>query len=359
MINNEVTIAGTEKTHWGFADGKEVVLICLKNRRGTKFCVSNFGAAAQALFVKDRNGVFNDVLLGYDTLTEYQEDEFYMGTVVGRYANRIAGDTIKINGHPYKLSTKDGRYHHHGGFVGFNKKIFQAELFEDGDKSGIIFKYASPNLEEGFPGQLELEVTYTLDDENVWSVEYKAVSSQDTLVNLTQHSYFNLSGNPEKKIDEHELKIFCQYYLPVNELQVPNGVIEKVADSPFDFRKFKKIGCDINADNEQLRLSNGYDHSFVFEKIHSPLLKHAAVVVEPVSKRKLDVYTTEPSMHFYTGNFLKNIKGKSGAIYNRRSGFCLETQHFPDAPNHPHFPSTVLKAGEVFYSTTVFRFSVV
>lgn len=329
----------------------------IENHNGTKLIVLNSGAAVVSIFVKDKAGKFYDIVLGYDNPDDYLEDEYYIGTVVGRYANRIAGDSVQINGNQYKISVKDGGFHHHGGAIGFNKKIFKAEPFLQADKSGIIFKYTSAHLEEGFPGELQLEVIYTLDDEDAWSIEYKAVSNKTTLVNLTQHTYFNLSGNPANTIDEHELKILSQYYLPVNKLQVPTGEIADISGTPFDFTTFKTIGQDIMQDNEQLQLSNGYDHSFVLEKQHTPILKHAVTVQEPVSGITMDVYTTEPAVHLYTGNFLDNIKGKNGIMYKKRAAFCLETQHFPDAPNHPHFPSTVLKAGEQFYSKTIFKFS--
>jgi aldose 1-epimerase len=310
-----------------------------------------------SLLVRDKFNHFADIVLGYEDPHDYLKDEYYIGTVVGRYANRIAGDTVVINNQSYKLSSKKGGYHLHGGAVGFNKKFFTATLFQRTDSNGIIFKYTSPHLEEGFPGELQLEVIYTLTDDDVWTIEYKAVSNKTTLLNLTQHTYFNLSGNPASTVDEHELKILTPYYLPVNKLQVPTGEVHEVSNTPFDFTQFKKIAQDIFNDDEQLQLSNGYDHSFVLEKKHSAVLKHAVVVKENLSGRRMDVYTTEPAVHFYSGNFLKNVKGKNGVLYNERSGLCLETQHFPDAPNHPDFPSTVLKAGEHFYSKTVFKFS--
>jgi aldose 1-epimerase len=330
----------------------------IENDNGTKLVVSNAGAAVVSVFVKGKDGNFYDIVLGYDNPGDYLKDDYYIGTVVGRYANRIAGDSVNINGQQYKISVKDGGYHHHGGTTGFNKKIFKAEPFKQGGKSGIIFSYTSPHLEEGFPGELQLKVIYTLDNDNAWSVEYKAMSSENTLINVTQHTYFNLSGNPANEVDEHELQIISQYYLPVNKLQVPTGQIAGVRGTPFDFTQFKKIGKDIGNNNEQLILSGGYDHSFVLEKEYTPLLKHAAIVKEPVTKIKMDVYTMEPAIHFYSGNFLANVNGKNNVVYNKRSGFCLETQHFPDAPNHPHFPSTLLKAGEQFYSKTIFKFSV-
>ncbi len=330
----------------------------IENKNGTKLIVLNIGAAVVSLFVKDKAENFADIVLGYDNPADYLKDDYYIGTVVGRYANRIAGDSVAINGHEYKITVKDGGYHHHGGLIGFNKKIFSATPFYQDSNSGIVFKYTSPHLEEGFPGELQLEVTYTLDNEDAWMVEYKAITTETTLVNFTQHTYFNLLGNPANKIDTHELKIESTHYLPVNELQVPTGDLADLKNTPFDFTQFKKIGQDIATDNEQLKLSNGYDHSFVLEQQHTALLKHAAILKEPVSGIKMDVYTTEPAIHFYSGNFLQHVNGKNNTTYNRRSGLCLETQHFPDAPNHPNFPSTVLKAGEQFYSKTIFKFSV-
>lgn len=336
----------------------QVSIYTIENNNGTRLVVSNLGAAVISLFVKDKNDNSEDIVLGYDTLAEYKTDNFYIGTVVGRCANRIAGGTVKLDNTTYQLHVRDGGYHLHGGLEGFNKKIFTAHPFTNADSTGIVFTYTSPHLEEGFPGELRLEVTYTLDDNDSWTVEYRATTTATTLINLTQHTYFNLSGDPSTTIDRHQLKITASYYLPVNDLQVPTGEIASVKNTPFDFTSFKEMKADSHSNHDQLKLSNGYDHSFVLEKQHTPSLKHAAVVVEPISKRKLDVYTTEPAVHFYPGNFLKNIKGKNGIIYNEHSGFCLETQHFPDTPNHPHFPSTVLKAGEEFYSKTIFRSSV-
>ncbi|RYY53116.1 MAG: galactose mutarotase [Chitinophagaceae bacterium] len=335
----------------------EVQLYSVENARGTRLTLSNCGAAVVSLYVADADGNLADVVLGYDNAEDYLNDDYYIGTVVGRYANRIAGDTIRINDRSYKISTRQGGYHQHGGVVGFNKKIFDAEPFSNENGSGVVFRYTSPDLEEGFPGEFRLEVVYTLDDLDQWTVEYKGVSSKTTLVNLTQHAYFNLTGNPAGSIDDHEFRIFSQHYLPVNPQQVPTGELAQVADTPFDFTEFRNIAGGLLRDHEQLALSNGYDHSFVLEKEHSAELKHAVTVREPASGRRLDVYTTEPAVHFYTGNFLHDIKGKNKVVYNKRSGFCLETQHFPDSPNHAHFPSTELKAGEQFYSKTIYRFS--
>ncbi|MES2847990.1 MAG: aldose epimerase family protein, partial [Bacteroidota bacterium] len=298
-------LSGQQSTTGNYAAvAEEIKLFTIENSAGTKLIVSNYGAAVQSFFVKDRNGKPEDIVLGYDDINEYVEDEYYIGTVIGRYANRIAGENVSINGSSYKLATKEGGYHHHGGKLGFNKKIFEATPFKEEAVSGIIFKYTSPHLEEGFPGELEFEVKYTLDNDDIWTIEYKAVSNKTTLVNFTQHSYFNLSGDLSSSIKDHEVKILSHYYLPVNNLQVPDGEVAEVNNTPFDFTQFKKIGKDISVDDEQLKLSNGYDHSFVLEKQHSNNLKHAAVVKEKLSGRKMDVYTTEPSIHFYSGNFL-------------------------------------------------------
>ena len=337
------------------ANGMRVYTI--ENIQGTKLVVSDFGAAAISLFVADRTGKKADILLGYQAAEEYLRDEFYMGTVVGRYANRIAGDTVLIEDNAYKLFTKDGTYHHHGGKVGFNKKQFHSREFHQVGKSGIIFSYTSPHLEEGFPGELKLEVIYTLGDDNSWTVEYKAVSDKTTLINLTQHAYFNLAADPSKTIDAHQLQINARQFLPVNELQVPTGLLADVNGTPFDFTSSKQIGKDLHADDAQLKLGNGYDHSFVLETTHTGQLKNAATVYDASTGRMMEVFTTEPSVHLYTGNFLENVVGKNGITYQPRAGFCLETQHFPNAPRHDHFPSTVLKAGEKFYSKTVFNFS--
>jgi aldose 1-epimerase len=352
-------LTGQQSTTGNYpAVAEQAKLFTIENKAGTKLIVSNYGAAVLSLYVKDRYGKLADIVLGYDDIKEYAADEYYIGTVVGRYANRIAGETVFINGSNYKLPVKEGGYHLHGGQAGFNKKIFAAAPFQQHNKRGVIFTYSSPHLEEGFPGELVLQVIYTLDDDNAWTVEYKAVSNRDTLINLTQHTYFNLSGNLQSPVDGHELKILSHWYLPVNDMQVPTGEIKEVDNTVFDFTSFKKIGKEIEADDVQLKLSSGYDHSFVLEKQHTAHLKHAAVVKEYMSGRKMDVYTTEPAIHFYSGNFLSDIKGKADIVYNERSGLCLETQHFPDAPNHPHFPSTVLPAGADFYSKTVFKFSV-
>jgi aldose 1-epimerase len=331
----------------------------LENANGAKLVVSNLGATVVSLWVKDKNNHLSDIILGYENKSDYYNDEFYFGAVVGRYANRIAGDTVVVDDVSYKISAKDAGYHLHGGHTGFDKKIFSVLPFHSDQSSSLRLKYISPHLEEGFPGELVFEVIYTLDDDDTWTVEYKASSSETTLVNFTQHAYFNLSGNHNLNIETHQLKINSSQYLPVNNLQVPKGVLENVFNTPFDFTTLKSIGKDINKADEQLFIGSGYDHTFVLEDKYSATLKHAATAFEANSGICLNVFTTEPSVHLYTGNYLKNIFGKYGNVYNKRCGFCLETQHFPDAPNHAHFPSTILKRGDSFYSKTIFKFSTV
>ncbi|MBI2729683.1 MAG: galactose mutarotase [Sphingobacteriales bacterium] len=335
----------------------KIKLFTIENDNGTKLVASNYGAAVVSLFVKDKSGNLSDIVLGYPQITDYVTDDFYVGTVVGRYANRIADSKVLINERPFHLSVNGEGYHQHGGFEGFNKKLFSAEPFKKDKESGIVFTYISPHLEEGYPGELTLEVKYTLTDNDQWKIDYKATTTQDTLINLTQHAYFNLSGDLSKRVDEHDLKINSEYYLPVNKFQLPTGELASVDNTPFDFRQFKTIGKDIEKKDEQLSISKGYDHSFVLKDQTSGELKLAAIVTDKITGRKMEVYTTEPAVHFYSGNFLHNVNGKDGVKYNERSGFCLETQHYPDAPNHHHFPSTVLKAGKIFNSQTIFSFS--
>jgi aldose 1-epimerase len=300
-----------------------------------------------------------DVVLGYDTLQAYINDPYYLGCVVGRYANRISNGTIHLDGKEYEIHTREGGYHLHGGKVGFNKKVWSSELIEKEEACGIRMSYLSVDEEEGFPGNLEVHVTYWLTEKNEVVVEYEATTDKTTLINLTQHSYFNLAGHDAGCVLNHDLQLRTGLFLPVNNLQVPTGDIATVKGTPFDFRKPKKIGRDIEAKDIQLELSAGYDHSWVLEITDTPTLKHAATVWEDSTGRVLNVYTTEPAVHFYSANFIDDgTEGKKGVIYNSRNSLCLETQHFPDAPNNAHFLSTVLNPGEEFYSRTVFKFSV-
>jgi aldose 1-epimerase len=347
------------QSNWGELNGEHIFLYELINDNGVKVHITNFGAAIQSVFVPDSKGQLTDVVLGYDDLQGYINDDFYIGTVVGRFANRIAGGKVLINGETHQLTIKDGGFHHHGGKVGFNKKIWQSRSFVHEHGVGVILEYLSADGEEGFPGNLLTKVTYTLNNQNQLLVNFEATTDKATLINLTQHAYFNLAGHNNGSILDHKLLLPLKNYLPVNNMQVPTGIITPVAGTPFDFTKFRPVGERIKANNPQLELSRGYDHSWVIKKRPSSQLKLAARLFEPTSKRVLNVFTSEPAIHIYTGNFLNDtIRGKAGSSYPFRSGICLETQHYPDAPNQPHFPSTLLKPGNTFKSSTVFEFGV-
>jgi len=343
---------------WGVINGQDVYLYCLQNSNGIKVDITNFGATVTAISTPDRKGNIADIAFGFDDLDGYVNDSHYVGAIVGRYANRINGGLVELDGKFHQLTVKPGGYHHHGGAVGFNKKVWRSTPIINDGCPAIEMEYLSPDGEEGFPGNLLVKVTYTLNNENQLIVDFSAKTDSTTLLNLTQHTYFNLAGHASGSILGHELMMPLDNYLPVNKNQVPHGEIAPVDGTPFDFKSPKTIGKDINTDDEQLNLSDGYDHSWVIKTKNSGELKLAAQVREPVSGRVLTVYTTEPAVHLYPGNALDGAIGKGGAVYTRRSGFCLETQQYPDSPNQPHFPNTVLREGEVFKSKTIFEFGI-
>ncbi len=346
------------KEKWGIADGLEVFLYHLTAPSGMKLSISNYGGIIQSLFTADKNGDYHDIVLGYNTLQEYINDPFYIGCIVGRYANRIDEGKISIDGIDYQLSVLPGGYHLHGGNKGFNKVVWQAKEFEEKKSSGIKLSYLSRHLEEGFPGNLLVNVTYSIDQADRLTIEYTAETDQATCLNLTQHSYFNLSGKAGSSVENHLLKINADYFLPVNDKIIPAGEFKSVQSTPFDFSTFNTIGERINDTDTQLEYGKGYDHSYVLEKNHTPVLKEAATITEPESRRCIKVQTTEPGIHFYSGNYLSNeYAGKQNIPFQKRNAFCLETQHFGDSPNKPQFPATWLQPGENFYSKTVFEFS--
>lgn len=345
-----------KKKLWGNIEGKDIWLFCLQNKKGTKLYVSNYGAIAQALWITDKTDHADDILLGYDNLSDYEQDNYYIGGVIGRHAGRIADSEIVLEGQKYKLASTNTAYQLHGGKKGFNKKVFDVLSLSS---SSIVFTYLSKDMEEGFPGNLEVKITYTLDDDDKWHIEYECSTDKTTMVNLTQHAYFNLAGHSTGTINEHFLQINSSTFLPVNHSQVPTGKLATTNNSVFDFINLKKIGKEINSNDEQLILSKGYDHSWVLKKENSTELKSAAIATDPKTGRRLEVFTTEPAIHFYSGNFLnESVLGKDNAIYDKRTGFCLETQHYPDTPNHPDFPSITLQPGEKFYSNTIYAFSI-
>lgn len=347
-----------ETEYWGSVDQQEIYLHHLLNTNGIQISITNFGATITNISVPDREGNFADIVLGYDDLKGYLNDPYYMGGIVGRFANRIAGGWIALDGKAHRLTVKPGGYHHHGGAIGFNKKVWKAEKILNNGFPAVKLEYLSADGEEGFPGNLLTTVTYTLNNKNQLLVNFSATTDKTTILNLTQHSYFNLAGQDKGSILQQKLTMPLAHYLPVNANQVPTGEIATVINTPFDFTEGKAIGERIDTDNEQLNLSAGYDHSWVIKANDTDELRLAAIATEEDSGRILKVYTTEPAVHVYTGNFLGDTPGKGGYVYPKRSGFCLETQHYPDAPNHANFPATVLKPGAVFKSTTIFEFDV-
>jgi aldose 1-epimerase len=341
-----------EKGSFGSADGEEVEFFVLKNKNSMEAKVVTLGATLVSLTVADKKGKFNDIVLGYEDAESYLKDTCYFGCTVGRYANRIRNAKFTLDGKEIKLTANSGKNQLHGGMKGFNKVVWNAEAFENNDSSGVIFKYLSRDGEEGYPGNLDVRVTYTLTDNNELKIEYVAVTDKKTVVNLTNHSYFNLAGHKNDSVLSHKLQINADKITESDSDLIPTGKIAKVENTPYDFRKPKAIGQDIN------KIDMGYDINFILNKQSPAELSFAAKIAEPKSGRVMEICTTEPGIQFYTGNFLNGIKGKDGAFYNKQSAFCLETQHFADSPNHPEFPSTVLNPGETYRHLTVHKFSV-
>ncbi len=339
-------------------DGTAVDLYTMVNANGMEVRASNYGGIITALLVPDGSGKVTDITLGLKSFDDYVKNPPYFGAIIGRYGNRIARGQFKIDGQTYKLPKNDGPNTLHGGVKGFDKVVWQAEPFEKEDSVGVIFTYTSKDGEEGFPGNLQTRVTYTLTDNNELSFDYHATTDKPTVVNLTQHAYFNLAGDGSGDVLGHEFTIFANEYTPVNKGLIPTGKIEPVTDTPFDFRNKVVLGSRINDTHPQVKLAGGFDHNFVIRR-KQPGLTLAARVSEPTTRRVMEVHTTEPGVQFYTGNFLDDkLASKSGKPYAKHSGFCLETQHYPDSPNQPEFPSTVLKPGEEYNSRTVYTFSV-
>ncbi|HYP07741.1 MAG TPA: aldose epimerase family protein [Bryobacteraceae bacterium] len=335
--------------------GAAVDLYTLTNANGMEASITTYGAIVTSLRTPDRAGKMADVVLGFDTMQGYLSDHPYFGAVVGRYGNRIAKGRFSLSGKEYKLATNNGPNALHGGLKGFDKQVWQAQSIGN---NGLRLTYVSKDGEEGYPGTLTATVEYTLTDANELKLAYTATTDKDTVLNLTNHSYFNLAGEGVGDILGHRLQLFADRFTPVDATLIPTGELKAVAGTPFDFRQPHTIGERIDAaGDEQIKFGGGYDHNWVLNGAMGTL-RPAARVSEPKSGRVLEVLTTEPGVQFYTGNFLDGtIKGKGGKAYNRRYGFCLETQHFPDSPNQPKFPSTVLKPAQKFTSSTVFKFS--
>ena len=336
-------------------NGKQTDLFVLQNEEGMKVAITNYGGRIVSWMVPDRNGNYDDIVLGYDSIEGYlNSNEKYFGALIGRYGNRIAGGKFSIDGKEYSLATNNGVNHLHGGPGGFHNVVWDAKQLDD---QNLRLTYFSEDMEEGYPGNLQVQVIYSLSDDNELRIDYTAITDEKTVVNLTNHAYFNLNGAASGTINGHELMINADAYTPVDSTLIPTGEIAPVQETPFDFRQSKPIGEDIEADNVQLHHGNGYDHNFVLNKPKKGALSLAAKVYEPESGRVMNLYTSEPGLQFYGGNFLNGSDtGKEGKPYEFRTAFCLEPQHFPDSPNQENFPSTVLAPGQMYYTVSVYEF---
>lgn len=339
--------------------GEQVQIFTLSNSNGFEARIMTYGGIIVSLKAPDKNGNLGDVVHGFDSLDGYLGEHPYFGALIGRYGNRIARGQFKIDDRTYALATNNDFNHLHGGLKGFDKVVWAAKPFENSAGAGVELTYVSPDGDQGYPGELAATVTYTLGGENELRIDYHATTNKPTVLNLTNHSYFNLSGDGRATVLDHELTLEADHYTPIDSTLIPTGKLEGVGGTPFDFRQATKIGARINDKGEQIANGLGYDHNFVVRRSTTSELELAARVHEPTSGRVLEVLTTEPGVQFYSGNFLDGaVVGKSGVDYPRRSALCLETQHFPDSPNQKNFPSTVLRPGQTYESTTVFRFSV-
>jgi len=347
----------TKETFGKTAEGESVDLYTLRNAHGVEAKITNYGGIVTSLKVPDRSGKFDDIVLGFNDFDSYLKGHPYFGAIIGRYGNRIAKGRFTLNGVEYKLAVNNGENHLHGGIKAFDKVVWTGKESKTAAGPAVTLTYLSKDGEEGYPGNLNVTVVYTLTNHDELRIDYSATTDKDTVTNLTHHSYFNLAGEGNGDILNHRVMINATRFVPTDAGSIPTGELRNVAGTPFDFRKLTAIGARINQDEEQLKLGNGYDHTWIING-RPGALRLAAQAFEPRSGRRMQVWTTEPGMQFYTGNFLDGtLTGKSGKIYQRRYGFCFETQHYPDSPNHPAFPTTTLKKGATYRSTTIYRFS--
>ena len=347
---------GMQKRLFGHAGSQQVDLYTLSNAHGIELQVMTYGATIVSLKTPDRAGRLQNIVLGFDSLEPYLAGVPYFGATVGRYANRIAQGRFELEGKRYELPRNDGPNTLHGGLRGFDKRIWTAEPLPVPKGVALRLTYVSVAGEQGYPGTLTAHVTYRLGDDDALTIEYQARTSAATPVNLANHAYFNLSGDPRRTILQHVLEISASRFTPVDAHLIPTGELKSVAGTPFDFREPQSIGSRISADDEQLRLGHGYDHNWVLDRKRSGELAPAAVLSDPASGRVLEIRTTQPGVQFYSGNFLDGKPAGSGSVFAYRSGLCLETQHFPDSPNEPSFPSTILQPGQTYRETTVLSF---
>lgn len=346
------------KASWGtLKDGQQVALYTLTNANGMVVTVSEWGAAIQSIVVPDREGQFADVTLGYDSLKSYFRDPYYQGYTIGRYGNRIGKGQFSIDGTVYQLTQNDGENSLHGGALGFHRKLWKSEIVEVPDAVGVAMTLTSEDGEEGYPGTVNVKATFTLNNQNELKIAYEGTTDKPTILNMTHHTYYNLTGDYDQSILGHELQILANAITPVTPQLIPTGEFMDVAGTPFDFQELTAIGARIDDDNEQLKFGKGYDHNWVFSDADGSM-KLQVRLYEPTSGRLLEMMTEEPGVQFYSGNFLNGaVVGKKDNAYQFRHGLCLEPQHFPDSPNHDNFPSTLLKPDETYQSATILRFS--
>ncbi|MGG7661269.1 aldose epimerase family protein [Dyadobacter sp. BHUBP1] len=355
--NEEKMISTISKEAFGqLPDGQQADLYTLTNANGMTVNITNYGGIITKLTAPDKNGQWADVVLGFDSLAPYLSGHPFFGALVGRYGNRIAKGKFKLNGQEYSLAINNGPNALHGGTKGFDKVIWKATEIKQDSVVGLQLEYTSKDMEEGYPGNLTVKVVYTLDNENALTIDYTATTDKPTVVNLTNHSYFNLTGL-KRDILDHEVTIASDSIVPVDTTLIPTGKLRAVEGTPFDFRKATKVGAGIDKiEDEQIKAGGGYDHCWVLKRSGGGLEKFATVK-DPESGRVMEVYTTEPGVQFYTGNFLDGKLTGKGATYSKRFGLCLETEHYPDSPNQPQFPTTTLNPGETYKTTTKYKFS--
>lgn len=357
-VNVETTGEITKSNFGVLANGDSVTAYTLKNKNGIEATILNYGGIVQSLKTPDKNGEMADISLGFNNVEKYQKYSPYFGALIGRFGNRIAKGTFTLNDSTYHLFLNDGPNSLHGGKEGFDKKIWEVSQFTNDSATGLKLHYLSPDGEEGYPGNLDVQVTYTLNNENELRIDYKATTDKPTVLNLTNHTYFNLRGGKDS-INDYRLMLNADHFLPVDSTLIPTGELKAVAGTPFDFRKPTRIGLHLNDTVAQMKLANGgFDFCWVLNNPGN-LKQLAASVYDPQSGRTLEVFTTEPAIQFYSGNFLNgSFEGKGGIAYPKHSTVVLETQHFPDSPNQPEFPSTVLNPGDTYHSTTIYKFGV-
>lgn len=356
-MNTSLNSSIGKSTYGTTTDGKVIDQYVLTNANGMEVKIITYGGIITSIRVPDRSGQMGNVVLGFDQLSGYEAKTPYFGAIIGRYGNRIGRAKFTLNGTDYTLATNDGPNSLHGGKKGFDKQVWAAKETRSDSGVALELSYLSPDGEEGYPGNLSVKVVYTLTDQNEIRIDYRATTDKTTVVNLTNHSYFNLAGNGSGSVYDHIMHINADHYNPVDEGLIPTGELSLVEGTPFDFRAPKRIGAGIRSSNPQMVIARGYDHNFVLNQNKTASLTFTARAYDPSSGRTMEVWTSEPAVQFYTGNFLDGtLIGSSGGLYRQGDAFCLETQHFPDSPNHPDFPSTELKPGDTYSTTTVYKF---